>query len=200
MCALSIFSASISDSTSSRAMSWPYLRRVGRHVGRRIAALAEGDAAMGAGEVPHLRLPGAPVAGIFMHEDDRRAAAGLLIIQPDAVPRADMRHRSPLGRIIICTQMKTGKGGRLPACGLKSRRRGGGDGIAGRRHSTWRSARCRPSSSSPTKNQRRKVSGRTCRARSAERHADERRDKRDHRPARQATRRVTGVIERQRPA
>ena len=48
-------------------------RAVFRHVGGRIAALAEGDAAVGARKVPHLRLPAAPVAGIFVHEDDRRA-------------------------------------------------------------------------------------------------------------------------------
>ena len=67
-------------------------RRVGRHVRRRIAALAEGDAAMRAGEIPHLRLPGAIVGGIFVHEDDRRAGAGLLAIDPDAVRRRDVRH------------------------------------------------------------------------------------------------------------
>ena len=71
--ALSIFSASISAMTSSRAMSWLYLAPIFRHVGRRIAALAVGDAAVRPGEMPHLRLPGAVVAGIFMDEDDGRA-------------------------------------------------------------------------------------------------------------------------------
>ena len=47
-------------------------------IGRRIAALAVGDAAMRAREMPHLRLPAAPVAGIFMHEDDRRSLRPLL--------------------------------------------------------------------------------------------------------------------------
>src|SRR6185503_11067272 len=59
------------------------LRAVARHVGGRIAALAVGDAAVGACEEPHLRLPGAVVAGIFMHKDDGRAAARFLVIQPD---------------------------------------------------------------------------------------------------------------------
>jgi len=65
---------------------------IGGHVGGRIAALAVGDAAMGPREMPHLRLPGAVVAGIFMHEDHRRAVAGLFVIQPSAIPRSDMRH------------------------------------------------------------------------------------------------------------
>ncbi len=51
-----------------------------RHIGRRIAALAVGDAAVHAREMPHLRLPGAEVASIFMHEDNGRAAASLFVI------------------------------------------------------------------------------------------------------------------------
>ena len=66
-------------------------------VGRRITALAVGDAAMGAREMPHLRLPRAVVAGIFMHEDDRRPLAvflaRLFVVQTGAIPRGNMRHR-----------------------------------------------------------------------------------------------------------
>ena len=55
------------------------------HVGGRIAARVVGDAAVAAREVAHLRLPAAVVAGELVHEDDRRAAAGLLVVQLDAV-------------------------------------------------------------------------------------------------------------------
>jgi len=78
-----------------------------RNIRRQIAALAEGDAAMGAREMPHLRLPRTVVAGIFVHEDDRRTLAGLLMIQPHAIRCGDARHRfrafdTRLG--IVCIQ------------------------------------------------------------------------------------------------
>jgi hypothetical protein len=50
-------------------------------VRRRIAALAVGDAAIGAGEAPHLRLPGAVIAGKFMNKDDRHPDAGFFVVQ-----------------------------------------------------------------------------------------------------------------------
>ena len=83
------------------------LRAIFRHVGGRIAALAVGDAAVCARKEPHLRLPGAPIAGIFMHEDDGRALARLLVIQSSAIARGYMRHlvlRKPAA--IICTLVK----------------------------------------------------------------------------------------------
>ena len=71
------------------------------NVGRRIAALAVGDAAMRARELAQLRLPGAIVCRIFVDEDDRRAAPGFLIIELDAVFHRQMRHAfSPASRWI----------------------------------------------------------------------------------------------------
>jgi hypothetical protein len=69
---------------------------IGRHVGWRITALRISDAPVRAREEAHLRLPGAPIAGIFVHEDDRRPLPGLLEIQPNPIPRADVRHSDPL--------------------------------------------------------------------------------------------------------
>ena len=54
---------------------------IGRHVGRRIAALAVADAAMLPAKVAHLRLPAAVIAGIFMDEHDRCAGADRLHIE-----------------------------------------------------------------------------------------------------------------------
>ena len=67
-------------------------RRIGGDVGRRIAALAVGDATMRPGEAAHLRLPGAVVAGEFMHEDNGRARAGFFVIEMDAVRGFDLGH------------------------------------------------------------------------------------------------------------
>src|SRR5665213_1117190 len=60
----------------------------------RITALAISDTAVRAGEMAHLRLPRAPIAGIFMHEDDGRALARFLDIQPDTVTCCNMRHHA----------------------------------------------------------------------------------------------------------
>ena len=43
-------------------------------------------------EEPHLRLPVAVVAGEFVAEQDRRAAAGLLVIEPDVVAGGGVGH------------------------------------------------------------------------------------------------------------
>src|SRR2546425_6642390 len=59
-------------------------RAVFRHVGGRKAARVEGDAAEVAREKAQLRLPAAVIAGEFVHEHERRAAAGLLEIQAGA--------------------------------------------------------------------------------------------------------------------
>ena len=42
-----------------------------RHVGRRIAARAEGDGAVALAKMAQLRFPAAVIAGEFMHEDER---------------------------------------------------------------------------------------------------------------------------------
>ena len=70
----------------------PVTRGIVRNVGRRIAALTIGDAAIGAREAPHLRLPGAVIAGKFMDKDDRRPGAGLFVIQVHAIGGFDFRH------------------------------------------------------------------------------------------------------------
>ncbi len=62
------------------------------HVGGRIAARVVGDAAVAAREVAQLRLPAAVVAGELVHEHDRRAAAGLLVVELDAVVGGKLRH------------------------------------------------------------------------------------------------------------
>ena len=69
-----------------------FLASVG-HVGRRIAARVEGDAAIAPREEPQLGLVAAVVAGKFVHEDDRVAGAGLLVIKADAVIGGDVGHR-----------------------------------------------------------------------------------------------------------
>jgi hypothetical protein len=59
--------------------------RVLRHLGGRPASRIEGDATVAPREIAHLRLPAAIVAGELVHEDDRRTAARLLVIELDAV-------------------------------------------------------------------------------------------------------------------
>ena len=66
--------------------------RIVGHIGRRIAALAIGDAAMGAREIAHLRLPLPIVAGEFVHEDDGRAGADFFVIEVGAVRGFDLWH------------------------------------------------------------------------------------------------------------
>src|SRR5207248_10770263 len=63
-----------------------------RHIGGRIAARVVPDAAIQACEVAQLRLPAAQVAAEFVHEDERRAGARLLVLQADAVVSGDGRH------------------------------------------------------------------------------------------------------------
>src|SRR4029453_5559045 len=91
-CALLMLRASMTAIASSRAMSWLYFPPVVRNVGRRIAALAIGDAAVGAGEIPHLHLPRAVVACVFMYEDHRCAASGFFVVNPCSIWRCDVRH------------------------------------------------------------------------------------------------------------
>ena len=66
-----------------------------RHVGAWIAAERVGDAAVPAGEEADLRLPAPPVAAIFMDEQDRRAAARLLVIELYAIGCGRVWHGSP---------------------------------------------------------------------------------------------------------
>ena len=47
---------------------------------------------MRAREIPHLRLPGAVIAGKFVHEDDGRARAGLFDIKRGAIRAGDLGH------------------------------------------------------------------------------------------------------------
>src|SRR6516164_3052189 len=91
-CALSIFSASISAMTSARAKSWPVARGVVGNVRRRIATLTVGDAPIGAGKTPYLRLPSAVIAGKFVNKDDRRPSARLFVVQVYAIAGLDFGH------------------------------------------------------------------------------------------------------------
>ena len=84
---------------------------IGGHVGGRIAALAVGDAAVLAAEVAHLRLPAAVVAGVFVHEHDRRSGADLLDVELGAVRCGNFRHCGAFGRAagaieFVCVQTK----------------------------------------------------------------------------------------------
>jgi len=63
-----------------------------RHVGRRVAAGVEREAAIAPREEPHLRFVAADVAGEFVHEDNWIAGAGLFVIEPDAVVGVNMGH------------------------------------------------------------------------------------------------------------
>ena len=64
-----------------------------RHVGGRPAARIEGDASVAPREIAHLRLPAAVVAGKLVHEHDRHAAAGFLVVELHAVVGGEMGHR-----------------------------------------------------------------------------------------------------------
>src|SRR5438034_5815062 len=72
-------------------------RRILRHVGGRKAARIEGDATEVAREKAHLRLPAAIVAGEFMDEQQRHAAARCLVIELDAVLGGGVGHGILLG-------------------------------------------------------------------------------------------------------
>jgi hypothetical protein len=64
-----------------------------RRVGRRVAARRVGDALVGPGEEPDLRLPAPVVSGELMDEQQRSAGPGDLGMQPDAVVSPDrVRH------------------------------------------------------------------------------------------------------------
>ena len=71
-------------------------RHVLRHVGWRVAARSVGDRTIALAEVAHLRLPRAVVASVFVHENDRSAAAGFLVVQADAIVSLGVWHRVPL--------------------------------------------------------------------------------------------------------
>src|SRR5262249_38620382 len=68
-------------------------RAIVRNIGWRITALAIGDASMRAGEMTHLHLPRAVVAGIFMDENNWRPDARFFVIKPCTIPCGDVRHR-----------------------------------------------------------------------------------------------------------
>src|SRR5207248_9982739 len=67
-------------------------RAIRGDVGRRVAARAESDAAILAAQVAHLRLTAAVVAGVLVHEHDRRADTALFVIEPDAIRRERVGH------------------------------------------------------------------------------------------------------------
>ena len=71
-------------------------RDVVGNVGRGIAAGVERDTAVAAAEIPHLLLPGAAIAGEFVHEHDRRSGPGFLVVEADAVARGEVGHGSSL--------------------------------------------------------------------------------------------------------
>ena len=73
-------------------------RGVFGHIGRRVAARIVGDAAVAPPEIPHLRLVAAVIVGEFVDEHDRRAGAGLLVIEADAVIGGQVWHRRSLCR------------------------------------------------------------------------------------------------------
>jgi hypothetical protein len=64
-----------------------------RHIRRRVAARAPGDAAMALAEMAHLHLPRAVVGGELVDEDDGRARAGLLVVELHAVVGGGKWHR-----------------------------------------------------------------------------------------------------------
>ncbi len=68
-------------------------RAVFRHIGRRKTARVVGDAAEIAREKAHLRLPAAMIAGELVDEDERRAAAGFLVMEPGAVLGTRVGHQ-----------------------------------------------------------------------------------------------------------
>jgi len=55
--------------------------RIGRHVGRLVAACRVGDAAVALAKFAQLRLPAAVIARKFMHEQNRRAPTHLFEIE-----------------------------------------------------------------------------------------------------------------------
>ncbi len=75
------------------------LRRVLRHGGGRVAAGVEGNRPAALAEVPQLRLPASQVAGKLVHEDDRGAGAGFLIIKRHMVVRGGVRHGCAVRRL-----------------------------------------------------------------------------------------------------
>jgi hypothetical protein len=93
-------------------------RGVGGNIQGRVAALAIGDAPMGAAEAAHLRLPRAVVAGKLMDEDHGRARAGFLIIKIHAVGGFHLGHGDacdPLQRAIIAACYIKGAAAAKPA-------------------------------------------------------------------------------------
>src|SRR5262249_18992627 len=63
-----------------------------RHVGGRIAACIECDAAVSWAKMPYLRLPRQAVAGKFVDEDNRNARSGFLEKELYAIVRSKMGH------------------------------------------------------------------------------------------------------------
>src|SRR5262249_26484431 len=102
-------------------------RRIVRDIRRRIAALAERDAAMGARKAAHLRLPGAVVACELMDEDNGRAGARFFVIKIHAVAGFDLWHHNLCAELLdppMLEQNSTGLYG--TDAGSSPRKRGPG--------------------------------------------------------------------------
>src|SRR6218665_37648 len=69
-----------------------------RHVRRPIAARAESHALVAARGGTHLGLPTGVVTAELVHEHDRRAIAGALVVEANAVAGTGVAHRRPLLR------------------------------------------------------------------------------------------------------
>src|SRR5690349_156613 len=63
-----------------------------RHGGGRVTAGVVGNAAIASGEIAHLRLPTAEVAGKLVHEHDRGATTHFLVVEGNVVVGADVGH------------------------------------------------------------------------------------------------------------
>src|ERR1700726_5027286 len=63
-----------------------------RYVRRRIAPGVEHNAPISPPEVPQLRFPTSEVACEFVHEDQRPARSGFLVVEPDPVFCNGVRH------------------------------------------------------------------------------------------------------------
>src|SRR5262245_2766304 len=63
-----------------------------RHVGGRITACIEGDAAIAAGKMAHLRFPGPAVACKLVYEYDRNIRSDFLVEEFDAVVGGEKGH------------------------------------------------------------------------------------------------------------
>ena len=95
-----------------RRPSLGIFRHIVRHLGRRITPRGIRNRSVPLAEMPHLRFPRAMVAGELMHEYDRNAGAGFLVVQANAVVGAGKWHRSVSPDLLAdcMTRMKLTRG------------------------------------------------------------------------------------------